>query len=71
MLSSLAGNTLGISKYVSPILVRMPRRGVAGQFKPEDWIEGVAKVDDDLGTPNSETTAIVLMVSRICIESPF
>ena len=67
MLSLIAGKTLGIAKNVNPVIVRLPPPIMNGQvvvsvFSPQDWIEYLSKINDDLGTQqSSEARCVVLL----------
>ncbi|KAK3368019.1 hypothetical protein B0H63DRAFT_565848 [Podospora didyma] len=59
MLSIVLGDTLGVAKRAKPYLVRLPRRNILGGFTPEDFLEGVGRVSDEL--TSSGLGAVVLM----------
>ena len=62
MLSLAAGNTLGVAKKVSPVLVRMPRRNPLGRgFTQEDFLDGLGQIFDDMTITGSQVSAIVLL----------
>ncbi len=62
MLSLVTGATVGVSKRVQPVLVRVPRRQPSGGgTKPEDWLEGVSKVNDVFTTQSTVSRAVLLM----------
>lgn len=65
MMSLVAGKTLGAVKNANPIVVRMPRLGVMGQFTKEDWLQGLMRINDDIGFQYSkqQTTAVVLLAT--------
>lgn len=63
MLSLVTGATVGVSKRVAPIVVRVPRRNAAGGgSKPEDWLKAMGKVVDAFTdeSPN-QARAVLLM----------
>jgi len=62
MLSLVAGTTVGVSKRVTPILVRVPRRlPRGGGTTPEDWLQAVSRVNDAFTTPSTDSRAVLLM----------
>ncbi|KAI2607948.1 peptidase S8/S53 domain-containing protein [Hypoxylon sp. NC1633] len=68
MLSLVTGASLGVSKGVKPILVRVPRRiipapgrGPYGGATDEDYLEGISKVCDHITGISTETRAILLL----------
>lgn len=61
MLSLVTGKTVGVSKSAKPVIIRMPRRNSLGGATPEDYIEGLSKVNDDLQGKSTEARAILLM----------
>lgn len=70
MLSLVAGKTLGIAKDIDPVIVRLPGpfpREIGGEikqaiFSPQDWVETLSLINDDLGTQkSSEVRSIVLL----------
>lgn len=65
MLSLITGKTLGVSKGVAPIIVRVPRRatrkGNSGSSTFEDYIEGLGKICDDLTATGNSVKGLLLM----------
>ncbi|KAK7408694.1 hypothetical protein QQX98_009108 [Neonectria punicea] len=58
ILSRMGGHIHGIAKNASPVIVRMPRRPAA--VNPvEDYLEGIQKIVDDVGSGNKR--AVVSM----------
>ncbi|KAI1377097.1 peptidase S8/S53 domain-containing protein [Hypoxylon crocopeplum] len=71
MLSLVTGAHCGVSKGVMPILVRVPRRGFAGDGSSrggdstnEDYIEAISRVNDHLTEKTTEAKAIVLLAQH-------
>ena len=55
VLSTIAGKTLSVAKYIDPIIVRLQQG-----FTPEAWLTGLSMINDDLGTQaQAEAKAIV------------
>ncbi|WEW61610.1 hypothetical protein PRK78_007101 [Emydomyces testavorans] len=49
MLSRIGGHLFGVAKKINPIVVRVPRRHPGGFPEYEDYLDGVARVNDDIG----------------------
>lgn len=66
MLSLVAGKNVGVAKNIDPIIVRLPRNSVEyfGGSRPEEWLQGLREIYDDLGRQrmiSTSTTAVVLL----------
>lgn len=69
MLSLVAGNTLGIAKRASVVVVRLPRRSsgpLAGSFTPADYIDGLSIINEDIFVngpplPSQDISAVVML----------
>ncbi|KAK2766892.1 hypothetical protein FQN54_006206 [Arachnomyces sp. PD_36] len=60
MLGAVAGAKLGVAKKVTPVLVRVPRRKKLGSgASPENYLEGVAMVDNSIQSGTTDTQAIL------------
>ncbi|KAK5173746.1 uncharacterized protein LTR77_002427 [Saxophila tyrrhenica] len=76
MLSLIAGKTLDIAKKVNPVIVRLPKPAKAtGSFSPQDFIDYLGKINDDLGpgshsqTVNRHRTGMIMLVeSLMCMH---
>jgi len=72
MLSLVTGKTLGVSKKVSPIVVRIPTVAVVDEngltknlgFTRETWITALSKVLDDLGVNSKQQASSVVLLAQ-------
>lgn len=79
MLSLVAGKTLGIAKTVNPVIVRLPPptirqiNGIAvpSSFTPQDWIEYLSMINDDLGTQTNPQARCVVLLAEYFPRSLF
>lgn len=71
MLSLVAVKTLGVAKKVQPFVVRLPYHGppdhlgVVGDqiFTPEDYIGGISKINDALGSISQPIARAVVLLA--------
>ena len=66
MLGTVTGVNLGVARNINPIIVRIGAGHPGSAYSPWEWLGGLAQVNLDLGTANTEiTTAIVLLATEI------
>lgn len=72
MLGAVAGNFLGVAKRVKPILVRMPRRAPnGGRWKYQDWLEGLAAINEDLGSMSGQSISAIVLMAQCWQQEAF
>ena len=79
MLSLVAGQRLGVAKNVNPVIVRLPgvtftqvgSSTVRSGFSPQDWIEGLSRINDDLGKDPVRWASCVVLLAQYFPRSMF
>ena len=67
MLSLVAGKTLGVAKKANIVLARLPRRRrdyAAGDFTPEDWLDGLVKISSHILTEGKRASVVPVLVAQ-------